>query len=179
LIKYDLSSCDKLSKTNLNVGFVISPLFVLLIRMDQIPSTKTQTCTVQNATLDTVMDILNKYSDLYTETPQTIYKYFELMLNDQKPAISIEIYGRPQDRVRELKRSLERFFFVFGEYDDTGQFPSFHLSVSKVKSIARYVDIIQKEGFAQNAGTIGLLLGYQFNEVVNYIQTKREDEFRD
>jgi len=126
-----------------------------------------------------LMAILKDYSDLYTETPQSIYKYFELLWLDQKPAVSIEIYNRSPERVLEFKNKLENFFFVFGTHENKGAYESYHLSVSKVKSIAQYVHIIEKDGFADSAGVIGLLLGYKFGEVLDYIKNTNEDSIKE
>ena len=125
-----------------------------------------------------LMDILKEYSDLYTETPDSIYKYFELLYLDQKPAISIEIYNRNPQRVLEFKNKLENFFFVFGDHENNGAFESYHLSVSKIKSIAHYVHIIEKQGFADSAGAIGLLLGYRLDEVLKYVKNTNEDSIK-
>ncbi|MDE1870852.1 MAG: hypothetical protein KGI06_01275 [Candidatus Micrarchaeota archaeon] len=143
--------------------------------MEQKTVLVSQTCVVQKPGSDSgsVMEVLRRYSDLYMENPENIYRYFELMLNDQKPAVSIEIYGKSAERVVALREDLERFFFVFGT-DNEGS-GSHHLSVSKIRSIAKYVSIIEKEGFSGNAGTIGLLLGYKLNEVMDYVKKTRED----
>lgn len=148
--------------------------------MEQSGKALTQTCTIQlqSNEFESVMEILRNYSDLYTERPENIYSYFDLMLKDQKPAVSIEIYDQPPERTRALKESLERHFFVFGDYKMDGKYSSFNLSVSKIRSVAKYVDIVEKEGFTQNAGVAGLLLGYKINEVIEYIKRRDEDGFK-
>lgn len=148
----------------------MEPTTVLLTQTHPINTLETNT--------QTLMAILKEYSDLYTETPDSIYKYFELLWIDQKPAVSIEIYNRAPERVLAFKSQLEQFFFVFGDYEDKGAYESYHLSVSKIKSIAQYVHIIEKEGFADSAGAIGLLLGYNFGEVLDYIKKTNEDSLR-
>lgn len=126
-----------------------------------------------------LMEILKEYSDLYTETPKSIYKYFELLVIDQKPAVSIEIYNKPLERIEEFRKKLECYFFVFGNYRNRGTYDSYHLSVSKVKSIASCIDTLERDGFAGSAGAIGLLLGFEFHDVVNYIKKTNEDSLID
>lgn len=143
-------------------------------------TTTTQTCTIQKSDSgsELVMDILKRHSDLYAEAPENIYGYFELLLKNEKPAVSIEIYSESAERVLELKSSLERFFFVFGGYNNEGRYPSSHLSVSRIESVARYLDMIENEGFAKNAGIMGILMGHSLNEVTDYLKRTKEDRLK-
>ncbi len=125
-----------------------------------------------------VLEILDDYSDLYAETPESIYDYFFSMMNDKKPAVSIEIYNQPKERTDEFRRKIGKYFFVFGEFRQNKGFNSYHLSVSKVKSIAKQIDALEREGFANNAGAIGYLLGYQLKDCIDYIEKIKEDRIK-
>jgi hypothetical protein len=168
----------EISKTNLNMLFEV----FLDHPHDQMTAnsvTLTQTTHAFNDNVQTLMDILKEYSDLYMEIPSSIYGYFDQLLSDQKPAVSIEIYNRSTERVEAFKAKLEDFFFVFGTYENKGSYESYHLSVSKIRSIAKYVHIIEKDGFADSAGAIGLLLGYNLNQVMDYLKKTNEDSIKD
>jgi hypothetical protein len=126
--------------------------------------------------LNQVRTVLEQYSDLYAEIPQSIYAYFESLLEDKKPAVHIEIYGKSLARVKEFKAKLEKLGF-FAHLNESGKSQS--LSVSKLKSVAYWLNKMDEAGFGRNAGAVGLMVGYSLKDIINYVKRTREDQMRE
>lgn len=122
---------------------------------------------------DWLKKALEEYADLYAEIPENIYNYFQLLVDDKKPAVHIEIYDKDYWRVKEFKKKLEVGFFVFQNKDETGHREN--LSVSKLKSVARWLSKMDKDRFSHNAGAIGLILGYTLKDILSYVRRIHED----
>lgn len=57
-------------------------------------------------------DVLEKYMDLFAEPLSAILNYFELLEKDEKPSVNLEIYNKSLDRIRSLKKALEKTWFL-------------------------------------------------------------------
>jgi hypothetical protein len=118
---------------------------------------------------DNIIQVLEEYSDLYAEYPPHIYNYFDLMMKDEKPSVHIEIFSEPISRVLKFKKKLEELGLFVYRCDQC-------LSVSKIDSIAFWLSAMDRGRFARNAGAVGLLLGYDLKDIINYIRRTGEDE---
>jgi len=114
--------------------------------------------------------VIYQHRDVPSEAGIT--KLFFKMERDEKPAVHIEIYDIPVDRVVSFKMELERLgYFVFMDKHA-------HLCVSKLRSVAYWLCEMSNNGFYKNAGAVGIILGIPLVEVIAYVRRTGEDEIR-
>jgi hypothetical protein len=114
--------------------------------------------------------VLRKYRTLFSEYFPDILEYFEKMENDEKPSVHLELWKEPLIRKRHFKKALEKLSFYVYESD-------YHnFSVSKIPSIAYWLRQMENDGFYNNSGAVGILLGYPLKEVYKYVERTKEEK---
>ena len=113
--------------------------------------------------------VLRKYKTLFCESFPDVLRHFERMENDEKPSVHLELWKAPLVRKRNLKKALEKLgFFVYESDAD-------NFSVSKIPSIAYWLRQMDNDGFYNNSGAVGVLLGHPLKEVYEYVERTKEE----
>ena len=92
------------------------------------------------------------------------------MEKDEKPAVEIELRGELTSHKALLKETLENLgYFVYVR--------KYGIVSSKIKSVAETLGRLFDDGAYKHAGAIGLLLGYDFHDIIYYLIKTGEDKF--
>jgi hypothetical protein len=91
------------------------------------------------------------------------------MKGDEKPSVHLEMCEEPVVRKRHFKKALEKLGFYVYESDWND------FCVSKIPSIAYWLRQMDNDGFYNNSGAVGVLLGYPLKEVYKYVEKWKEE----
>jgi hypothetical protein len=99
---------------------------------------------------------------------------------DEKPAVEIEIFYEKR-KCRNRDKAIRQVAILKKRFEELGYFAVYNhkdaLCVSKIRSVAETLAQLFADSAWKNAGAIGLLLGYNFEDVLEYLIRTREDDF--
>ena len=119
-------------------------------------------------------DVIAKYSEIHNER-ESLIKTFRF----EKPLASIELYHKDSQKVLEIMKELEEFFFVAYVHIERHHSEEL-LFMSRFRNLVDVAEIYAKDYngfFDEYADISGLLFGYSTNKIAEYCSQERLQKF--